>query len=209
MDHQGRPSRADPRPYRRAELLRAAEAVRCGQHRRGLRRRARRGLCGDEPKGWRGRHGSASAGGSRGSSHGGGCSAGRCACSRGLSKNVGRCVPDYAGDHGSCTSVAPGLASCSPHNQGHARRRCAGTPRKPRTAVQRYVTVPPRVKPGARSARHSWFPHLGTTGRTTGAVCPHTLWESTSMLVGRVVTDPRSPLPSQRLRIVHLASTVV
>ena len=47
-----------------------------------VRPTARRDPCGGEQPGWRGPHGSASAAGNRGSSHGGGCSAGRCACSR-------------------------------------------------------------------------------------------------------------------------------
>jgi len=37
---------------------------------------------GDAPPGWHGQHACACAAGSRGSSRGGGCSAGRCACSR-------------------------------------------------------------------------------------------------------------------------------
>lgn len=47
-----------------------------------IRRRARRGPCGDGRPGWRGRRGCACAAGSRGSSRDGGCSAGKYACSR-------------------------------------------------------------------------------------------------------------------------------
>ena len=43
------------------------------------------------PTGWRGRHGCACAAGSRGSSRAGGCSAGRCACSRQVLRLRARC----------------------------------------------------------------------------------------------------------------------
>lgn len=50
--------------------------------RRAIRPTASRGPCGDERPGWRDRPGCASAAGSRGSSRGDGCSAGKYACSR-------------------------------------------------------------------------------------------------------------------------------
>ena len=56
--------------------------------RAGARPRARCGPCGGGRRGWRVPHGCACAAGSRGSSHDGGCSAGRCACSRGRLRSV-------------------------------------------------------------------------------------------------------------------------
>ena len=88
------PERAPPAPRR---WRRSPSAVRsrcaagstrpCSSR---LRRTVRSGPCGGERPGSRDRRGCASAGGSRGSWPGGGCSAGRCACSRGVSVAAGR-----------------------------------------------------------------------------------------------------------------------
>ena len=74
-------------PLRRSRA--APQSLRGGQHdchvpgpARRLRPTGGRGPWRDGSRGWRGRHGCACAAGSRGSSRAGGCSAGRCACSR-------------------------------------------------------------------------------------------------------------------------------
>lgn len=75
---------AAPSADRLGELRRRAQPVDRSEHRagRGVRPRARSGPCGAEQPGSRGPHGSTCAAGSRASSRDGGCSAGRCACSR-------------------------------------------------------------------------------------------------------------------------------
>ncbi len=81
MDDEGRAAGPGAAAHRAPEGVRGAHTTTGRQHGR-LRRRARRGPCGGGRRGWRDRRGCACAGGSRGSWTDGGCSAGRCACSR-------------------------------------------------------------------------------------------------------------------------------
>ena len=87
VDHEGRRAGASPLTHRAAEAVSGGEAVDSGEQRRvpralAVRRPGSCGPCGDGPTGWRDRHGSACAGGSRAPCDGDGCSAGTYACSR-------------------------------------------------------------------------------------------------------------------------------
>ena len=82
----------------------------------------------DAPTGWHGRHGCACAAGSRGSSRAGGCSAGRCACSRRASvfvAGVGLVTGVYQGK-----LPQPNQGTRGPTD----RQRWLGTPRNPQVA---------------------------------------------------------------------------
>ena len=111
-----------------------------------LRPTVRCGPCADEPAGWRGRRGCASADGSRGSWLGGGCSAGRSACSR----------------SGSITILAPG-AQWLAHSAGSDKR---AAPEIGRNMVDRHTEV--AVHAVAETAHESSTvrtdPGLGQTG---------------------------------------------
>jgi hypothetical protein len=95
-DHRVAPGPA-PTANCRGEVSATPQSLRRGQHDylgfRPDRRRLKPTACRDpwrgEWRGWRGRHGCACAAGNRGSSRAGGCSAGRCACSRQNSVFVG------------------------------------------------------------------------------------------------------------------------
>ena len=87
VDHEGRRTGASPLTHRAAEAVSGGEAVDSGEQRRvpralAVRRPGSCGPCDDGPTGWRDRHGSACAGGSRAPCDGDGCSAGTYACSR-------------------------------------------------------------------------------------------------------------------------------
>jgi len=95
-DHRAAPGPA-PTANRCGEVSAAPQSLRRGQHdyldirpdQRRLRPTACRGPWRGGWRGWRGRHGYACAAGNRGSSRDGGCSAGKCACSRQNSVFVG------------------------------------------------------------------------------------------------------------------------
>ena len=90
VNDDGAPPGAAATANRCGEVCATPQSVRRGQHdylafrpdRRRLRPTACRGPWLGGRRGRRGRHGCACAAGNRGSSHAGGCSAGRCACSR-------------------------------------------------------------------------------------------------------------------------------
>lgn len=89
MDDEKRSAGSASAANRRCEVLPAPQPILGGKHGMGpvtIRRTAGRGPCCGGSRGWRGRRGCAYADGSRGSSHDGGCSAGRCACSLGGSR---------------------------------------------------------------------------------------------------------------------------
>ena len=73
-----------------------------------VRRTARRDPCGDARPGWHARRGCSSGHGSRGCGNGGGCSAGKCACSRGLLPLSSKVEP------GRINHVRPGAGKSSP-----------------------------------------------------------------------------------------------
>jgi hypothetical protein len=100
VDHDRTAARPAASLGHRGEIGSGTQAVRGGQHRRGrLRRTARRGPYDAGPAGWRVRRGFASADGSRGSWPGGGCSAGRSACSRSGSITIFAPGAQLAGVH--------------------------------------------------------------------------------------------------------------
>lgn len=91
MDHQQRSTRPASTANRFSEVLAPPQPILGGQHSMRpmtIRRTDGRGPCHDASRESRVRRGCAYADGSRGSSHDGGCSAGRCACSLGGSREI-------------------------------------------------------------------------------------------------------------------------
>lgn len=128
------PARRPPRtatansPLRRSRCAAASTtSTSPGPGRSALRPTGGHGPWRDGSKGWRGRRGYACAAGSRGSSRAGGCSAGRCACSRQalrLRTSPGRSTTGSDGGPPSTTErVAYGR--CCPVVHGPARRGVA------------------------------------------------------------------------------------
>ena len=137
MDDHGRPASTHAAAHRPFEIYGTAQSVRRGEH--AIRQRARCGPCDGGQPGWRGRHGSAYAAGSRGSSPGAGCSAGRSACSRGTPRTSGRYTV-YVLDDAVTGSGGPCRCSGGADERFPSRRpswceqhvdrvRCAGPPR--------------------------------------------------------------------------------
>ena len=153
VDHEGRRAGASPLAHRAAETVSGGEAVDSGEQRRvpralAVRRPGSCGPCGDGPTGWRDRHGSACAGGSRAPCDGDGCSAGTYACSRlFLRRFRGMSTP-----HG----VGAGLFRFNRHRPparppGGGSWTC-GTRRRGATG-QRYAAGEVGVKPTSRPCR--------------------------------------------------------
>ena len=158
-----------------------------------VRPRARRGPCGGGRRGWRGRRGCACAAGTRGSSPGGGCWAGRCACSRAGSKTaVGGGIPEPDGP-GTVTRVqarpAAGVRRTDSRPANGTERRPAGSNGAsrawPSSGCGRCVgrcTVPvppasptgsPQVRTGTRRERSRIAPRTRHTVRGRQI---HSLW---------------------------------
>ena len=93
-------------------------------------------------RGWRGRHGCACAAGNRGSSRAGGCSAGRCACSRQNSVFVGR--PTLGGVQGASKLQDATLAECG------------GATARPYAAPPRWSTIAGSARRQTTSPPHAW-----------------------------------------------------
>ena len=132
-----------PATDRSREVVASAHPVRGGQHARDLRPRARRDPCGDAQREWHGRRGCACAGGTRGSSPDGGCSAGRCACSRGSLLMTGWTRPRRGvrfGHHGTPATRATGSGT---YRVLELARACDSGRHRGDTP-----TVRPRTRPG-------------------------------------------------------------
>ena len=138
MDDEGARPCPPTASHGHAELGAAAEAVGCGEHdagrRRRVRRRARRGPCGGARRGWRGPHAYACAAGSRASWPGAGCSAGRSACSP-VRLSTRACRRFRRPERWLSTGRPPG--------SGHGETGCC-------QACTRYVGARTRVKPARR-----------------------------------------------------------
>jgi hypothetical protein len=138
------------------------QPVTCGEHAaltRRLRLTAQSGPCGGERPGSRDPPGCAFAGGSRGSWPDGGCSAERCACSRGVSVAARRTVDAFR-PVGSRLSSRRGVrARFGRHREPGSssvgdNQRVTGKRKGPRNRVSlRYGSVEERVKLGTRLAQ--------------------------------------------------------
>jgi hypothetical protein len=95
----------------RCESAWPPQVARCRNLRGQVRPTGECGSCAGEPRGSRGRHESACAGGNRGSSPGGGCSAGKCACSRSIS----RVLANQAGGRLGRSGPGPAIPAGAPH----------------------------------------------------------------------------------------------
>ena len=150
-DHRVAPGPA-PTANCRGEVSATPQSLRCGQHDylgiRPDRRRLRPTACRDPWRGgwrgWRGRHGYACAAGNRGSSRAGGCSAGRCACSR--QNSVFRRTTRTGG--------RPGGIKAARRHFSRARRSNRPTLRSTPTVVNhRRVGTPTESFPNGSSSR--------------------------------------------------------
>ena len=210
MDHQGRPSRANPRPNGSAELLRTTETVRCGQHRRrsgGELGAALAAASREDGTAGAGAHAKAEAVGLRATAvvrlegalaHGG---------SPRTSGGASPATPGIAVVHVCCSgtrvvlTTQPGHARRkmsararqeSPERLSHAtsrrgngsnsrRRAPAAVDRRPHTSALRADVESSPPRPGVRATDS--FPHLGTTARGRRRHHPHALWVSPSSQV--------------------------
>ena len=140
MNHQGRPSRANPGPYGSAELLRTTEAVRCGQHRRrsgGELGAALAAASGQDRAAGAGAHTKTEAVGLRAAAvvrlEG--------ALAHGALQERREVRPQQRQGSRSYTSVAPGLASCSPHNRGSRDAKTSARARQGRPERLSHATT--------------------------------------------------------------------
>jgi hypothetical protein len=124
VQHQGVAGGSTTCAHAASERLTRGEPGSQGQHdgrrrdaqRDRVRRRACCGPCGGGPRGSRGRRGYASADGTRAPCGGGGCSAGRCACSRVFSDGVRALGPGHglsvtSGGRGWCSRAQDEVSS--------------------------------------------------------------------------------------------------
>ena len=153
---------------RRGELTTTPETLRRGQHPMPLAALRPRGGCGPwtgAPRGSRARRGCACAAGSRGSSRAGGCSAGRCACSRRApSQSVRRHSADQVHKQFRVTDGRTRFQNSLPAGLGDNPNGTAAPRRPVGSAVQRVTasklpvsdtrTWPSHIEPRCGQASH-------------------------------------------------------
>ena len=202
-DHRAAPGPA-PTANRCGEVSAAPQSLRRGQHdyldirpdQRRLRPTACRGPWRGGWRGWRGRHGYACAAGNRGSSHDGGCSAGKCACSRQNSVFVG-----HPRDR-----RRPGGIKAARRHFSRARRSNRPTLRRA-VAVVNHILGRHADRLGLTAATRSFraqsesFP-ANVQGRARSAVVVHLsplLACAVAGLTGRSHTAKRRPKPDKQV----------
>jgi len=176
MYDQKRASSSAPSSYCGREVLAPPHPILGRQHYMtcALRRTGGRGPCRDAPRGWHGLHGCAYAAGNRASWRGGGCSAGRCACSLGGSRNAWCLGGDVRGASLGCHRAPTKLsryASGAPLFDDAGRPGGLRPRRQAATAIDnstllRYAWLCRRVKPSpaanapATPAEHAVLAHV-------------------------------------------------
>ena len=173
VDHEGRRTGASPLTHRAAEAISGGEAVSSGEQRRvpralAVRRPGSCGPCGDGPTGWRDRHGSACAGGSRAPCDGDGCSAGTYACSRLFLRRF--------------------RGMSTPHGVGAGRSTGTARPRSRQVADRGHAAPVDGERPanGTRRANGGSNPRAACTGRPVDDILLHAS-------TGGYVRDLRGP----------------